>query len=86
MPTGTVNGNEMILCKNAGSHVQQRRDGKCASRSRAPPRRAARQGPRRLFGARNEPIDVTSATLEIDDNAKAAVFKGDVRASRPGRR
>jgi lipopolysaccharide export system protein LptA len=37
-----------------------------------------------MSGSSNEPIDIESDTLEVDDRAKTAIFKGDVKARQGG--
>lgn len=80
MPTGTVNGNEMVLLQKT-RQVTFLHGVKAVVQPQARPETGGGAAPSRLFGGRNGPIDVTSARLEIDDVRKVAVFKEAVRAT-----
>lgn len=83
MAAGVLHGNEMVLLQKArevtfdkgvtARLLPQQKPKPAEAQPRAP----AAPG---LLTASDQPIDVASPTLKIDDNAKTAVFSGDVKA------
>lgn len=79
MPTGSISAREMELDQRSRQVVFL--DGVAA---RLKPERkpgASPTGPsQKAFGSTDGPVDVTSDRLDVDDTAKIAVFRGNVRA------
>jgi LPS export ABC transporter protein LptC/lipopolysaccharide transport protein LptA len=80
MQTGTVSGRQMQIDQKTRQIAFT--DGVAA---RVKPERratgAAAAGSPRGFGSGDDPVDITSDRLDVDDAAKLAVFKGTVRAA-----
>ena len=88
MPSGTINANEMELRHKAKeatfidqvvAHLKATKSGDpAAAEAAAKPVPPDPSG--RLFGSSNQPIDVTSSRLDVNDAGKIAVFTGEVTA------
>lgn len=80
MAAGRVRGNEMVLLQKTreailANGVQARLDPKPRSgTTTVSPRRSG------LMGDGDAPVDVTAATLKVNDASRVAVFSGNVRA------
>ena len=80
MPTGTVRGNELVLFPRARQATFTKGvDARFKSQDPAKGADAA-ASPAGGLGNSDAPIDVTSATLSVDDIKRLAVFSGNVRA------
>jgi LPS export ABC transporter protein LptC/lipopolysaccharide transport protein LptA len=80
LAAGQVRGNEMVILQKTreamfGNGVTARLTPKPKAGSTQVP-----QGRSGLIGAGNAPVEVSAATLKINDTSKIAVFSGNVRA------
>ncbi len=79
MPTGSISARQMELDQKTRQVAFL--DGVAArvkpERKPGPEAAAASQ---KAFGGSNEPVDITSERLDVDDTAKTAIFRGTVRA------
>jgi lipopolysaccharide transport protein LptA len=79
MPAGVIRGNDLVLLPKARQAVFS--NGVVARFKReAPAGKADAATPADGWGTGNAPIDVTAATLAVDDVKRLAVFSGDARA------
>lgn len=77
MPTGSVSGRQMEL--NQKTKQVAFMDG-VAARVKPERKPGAAAPAQKGFGSSDAPVDITSERLDVDDTAKQAVFKGNVRA------
>jgi lipopolysaccharide transport protein LptA len=80
LPTGAIRGNELVLfTKSRQAVFSNGVSARLKQEARTEGADAATSPPAGL-GKSNEPIDVVSAKLNVDDAKKLAVFSGNVRA------
>ncbi len=79
MPSGVIRGNELVLFPKARQALFSK--GVTARfKPEAAAERAGGAAKADLIGKSDEPIDVTSDALDVDDGKRLAVFSGNVRA------
>ncbi|MGH6815707.1 MAG: LPS export ABC transporter periplasmic protein LptC [Hyphomicrobiaceae bacterium] len=79
LPMGQVRGNELLVLQKSR---EVRFGGGVAARLVPPARTGASPAPadRRQLAFSQAPVDITSATLDVDDGTKLAIFKSNVQA------